>query len=271
MYRYNKMFQSIKLINEGCLMPFVTIGDPSIQTFYKIIDILVSAGINALELGIPFSDPLADGVIVQNANNRVLSQNITIKKCFTILKNIRQKYPTLPIGILVYANIIFNMGIEKFYEKCYKIDIDSVLIPDVPLEESNIFRKYAQKYNISEILICPPNANIAFIKKISKISTGFIYLIARSGVTGFIHQKNNPSIQIIKQIKQKTSTPILQGFGISTASQIKNSLLLGTNGVICGSIIINLIQKFQHNPEIMLKQIKNLTLKLKAATKMSIP
>lgn len=268
MYRYNVMFQNIKLINEGCLVPFVTIGDPSIDKFYEIIDVLISAGANALELGIPFSDPLADGIIVQNANSRALSTGITVLQCFQILKKIRNTYPNIPIGILVYANIIFRQGIKKFYEMCYKIGIDSVLIPDVPIEESQEFQKYAKQYDVSPVFICPPNANIELIKKIAQESKGYIYLISRSGVTGFINQAHDPNINIIHQLKEKTSTPILQGFGISKTLQIKKSLLSGTSGIICGSIIIELIEKFANNSNIMLEKIRSLIIKFKLATKM---
>ncbi|QCI27187.1 tryptophan synthase subunit alpha [Buchnera aphidicola] len=266
MNRYEIMFQKIKLINEGCFVPYITIGDPSIQSFYQIIDIFIKSGVNALELGIPFSDPLADGIIVQNANMRVLSNKITISKCFKILNTIRKKYPTIPIGILVYANIIFNKGIKNFYKKCKKIDIDSVLIPDLPIEESSIFEYYSKKYNILQIFICPPNSDKKLIKKIAKKSKGYVYLITHSGVTGLKNKINNPNLNIINQLKKYNSKPILQGFGISKIQHIKNSLSSGTQGVICGSIIIKLIEKYHYNNDIMLKKIKKLIFKLKSAT-----
>ncbi|WP_343128360.1 tryptophan synthase subunit alpha [Buchnera aphidicola (Takecallis taiwana)] len=266
MLRYSHMFQKMKLLNEGCFVPFVTIGDPSISIFYRIIDTLIESGANALELGIPFSDPLADGIIVQNANLRALSNNITILQCFEILHVLRSKYPTIPIGILVYANIIFKQGIKKFYENCKYVDIDSVLIPDVPIEECKIFKKYAQENNISSVFICPPNANINLIKKIAEQSDEYVYLISRSGVTGHVQQTYDPNINIIKQLKKYHAAPILHGFGISKTSQIKKSLSLGTSGVICGSIIIALIDKYQNN-NILINKISELSRKLKNATK----
>lgn len=267
MSRYKNMFQKIHILNEGCFVPFVTIGDPSISIFYRIIDALIMSGANALELGIPFSDPVADGVIVQNANLRALSHGITIIQCFEILTILRNKYPKIPIGILVYANIIFKQGINKFYENCKYAGIDSVLIPDVPIEEAEIFEKCAKNNNISSVFICPPNANTDLIKKLAIQSTGYIYLISRSGVTGCFQQTNDPNIQIIQKLKKYNSAPILHGFGISKTSQIKKSLSLGTNGVICGSIIIDIIDKFQKSDNIMIKKIVELSINLKYATK----
>ncbi|CAL4042704.1 Tryptophan synthase alpha chain [Buchnera aphidicola (Takecallis arundicolens)] len=267
MLRYKNMFKKMQILNEGCFVPFVTIGDPSISVFYRIIDALIISGANALELGIPFSDPLADGIIVQNANLRALSHGITIIKCFEILNILRNKYPKIPIGILVYANIVFKNGINKFYENCKYSGIDSVLIPDVPIEESEIFQKCANNNNISSVFICPPNANTDLIKKLSIQSTEYIYLISRTGVTGCLQKTNDPNLHIIQKLKTYNSAPILHGFGISTPSQIKKSLSLGTSGIICGSIIIDIIDKFQKNNNIMIKKIVQLAVNLKYATK----
>ena len=136
MKRYEQLLTNLKKKNEGAFIPFVTIGDPDLETSQKIIECLIEAGADALELGIPFSDPLADGPTIQSANLRALASQVTPQKCFTLLSNIRKKYPNIPIGLLVYANLVFANGIDQFYAQCQQAGIDSVLVADVPLGES---------------------------------------------------------------------------------------------------------------------------------------
>ncbi|CAL4322343.1 Tryptophan synthase alpha chain [Buchnera aphidicola (Protaphis terricola)] len=267
MNRYKKIFKKKKLLKEGCFVPFVVIGDPSIKMSIKIIELLIESGSDALELGIPFSDPLADGPIIQKANLRALSKNYSILKYFEVIQILRKKYSKIPIGILLYANLIYNQGIEKFYQYCSKCDLDSVLIADVPIEEYNIFYKYANKYNIDSIFICPPDANDIFLSKLSLYAKGYIYLLSRPGVTGIEESKNLISNIFIKSIKKYTNLPLLQGFGIKNSKQIKKSILFGTNGVICGSAIINIIEKNLNQEKEMLKKIKNFVCKLIISTK----
>ncbi|CAL4321811.1 tryptophan synthase subunit alpha [Buchnera aphidicola] len=267
MNRYQMLFDKLNLKKEGCFIPFVTLGDPSPEISLKIIETLIKNGADALELGIPFSDPVADGVIVQKANLRALSSGITLKKCFEILSIVRNRYPILPIGLLTYANIIFNKGIEKFYIDCSRISIDSVLIADLPIEESKYFYKMSVSQNIKPIFICPPDANENVIREISLSSTGYIYLLSRSGVTGINKYKEKSLNNLIKKLKKYNSTPIIQGFGISNELQIKKSLLSGTSGVICGSILIKVIENNLSNLEKMFLNLINLVKTLKNATK----
>ncbi|AEH39765.1 tryptophan synthase alpha chain [Buchnera aphidicola (Cinara tujafilina)] len=182
--RYKILLKKLKLNKEGCFIPFIILGDPSIDVSLKIIDVLIQSGVDALELGIPFSDPIADGIIIQKAHLRSFFSKMTVKKCFLMLHIIRKKYPFIPIGLLVYMNIIFSYGISKFYAKCSSIQIDSILIADMPYEESSDIRRTSKKYNIAQVFICPPDAETKIIKKISKYSQGYIYLLSRSGTTG---------------------------------------------------------------------------------------
>ncbi|WP_343153140.1 tryptophan synthase subunit alpha [Buchnera aphidicola] len=268
MSRYKNMFNyQKKLRNEGMFVPFITVGDPSFDIFLKIVDALIKKGANALELGIPFSDPMADGPIVQNANLRAFKAGINIQSCFSLIFKIRDKYPNIPIGILVYANIIFKYKISNFYTKCNNIGIDSILIPDVPIEESLPFYEESLKNNISQIFICPPNANEIFLKKISSYAKGYIYILSRPGVTG-IHQKSySINKDMITKLKKYSSIPLLQGFGIHKTEEIKNSIKMGMSGVICGSILIKIIEKYSTETKTMIKKIKEKTEFLKLSTK----
>ncbi|CAL4321689.1 tryptophan synthase subunit alpha [Buchnera aphidicola] len=269
MNRYKNVFKKLSCKQEGFFIPFVVIGDPNIDISIKIIETLIENGADAIEIGLPFSDPLADGPTIQKANKRSLFNNNNIIQYFEILKKLRKKYITLPIGILIYANIIYNQGIEKFYLKCCDAGIDSVLIADIPIEEYKIFYQTANKYKIDSIFICPPDANDILLSKIIKYAKGYIYLLSRAGVTGLENNALLSSRDIIKKIHSQIFIPIIQGFGISNSIQINKIMKSGASGVICGSVIVNIIEKNLNNTEKMLYELKNLSYVLKKSTKLT--
>lgn len=141
MERYETLFAQLKNRQEGAFVPFVTLGDPGPEQSLKIIDALIEGGADALELGIPFSDPLADGPTIQGAALRAFAAGVTPAQCFEMLAAIRQKHPTIPIGLLMYANLVFSPGIDAFYAQCARVGVDSVLVADVPVEESAPFAR----------------------------------------------------------------------------------------------------------------------------------
>ncbi|MGL5673707.1 MAG: tryptophan synthase subunit alpha, partial [Plesiomonas shigelloides] len=161
MSRYQTLFQTLGERHEGAFVPFVTLGDPNREQSLAIIDTLIAAGADALELGFPFSDPSADGPTIQGASLRALQSGITPTQCFAMLSEIRARHPQIPIGLLMYANLVYARGIDAFYAACVQSGVDSVLIADVPVEESLPFRVAAQAHSIETIFICPPNANSA--------------------------------------------------------------------------------------------------------------
>ncbi|XRX42404.1 MAG: tryptophan synthase subunit alpha [Buchnera aphidicola (Eriosoma harunire)] len=266
--RYKSLFHNVFLKKEICFIPFLILGDPTIEISLKIIDSLINNGVDAIELGFPFSDPMADGPIIQRANLRAFKAKVTVKKCLDMVHIIRKKHKNIPIGLLLYSNLIVQKGIYHFYSQCNKIGIDSILIADVPVEEYNIFYKAATLYNIDPIFICPPNAEEKLIQKIIKYSKGYIYMLSRPGVTGF-HKNYNDNISfLIKKLKKITSIPLVQGFGIHNTEQIKNIIQFGLNGVICGSVLINIIEKYSHNIKKMLNMLVSLSIQLKNSTKL---
>ncbi len=189
----------------------------------KIIDTLVASGADALELGIPFSDPLADGPTIQGATIRALESGTTPAICFELLGKIRAKYPELPIGLLMYANLVFGAGIENFYQKCAEAGVDSVLIADVPVKESAEFRAAAEKYGIHPIFIAPPNADETTLKTVSEYSGGYTYLLSRAGVTGAETKAGMPINHLLESLKTHNAPPALLGFGISEPATVKES------------------------------------------------
>ncbi|URJ32473.1 tryptophan synthase subunit alpha [Blochmannia endosymbiont of Camponotus sp.] len=275
MNRYEKLFTHLNQKKLGAFVPFIAVGYPNPIAFMHIIDILVSSGSDALELGIPFSDPISDGPIIQKSMERAFKSGINFSRCVMILHNIRNKYPNLPIGLLIYANLVFKNGINNFYSCCSKLDIDSILIPDLPVEESLPFYNAATQHKIAHIFICPPNATEELIHNITTLGHGYIYLLSRPGVTGIdINTKkiyNTILYNIIKCIqKQKKKLPILQGFGIHTPLQAQESLSLGTSGVITGSKIASIIEKNISNTELAFKKIEKLVRLMKTSMRSNI-
>ncbi|VFP81095.1 Tryptophan synthase alpha chain [Buchnera aphidicola (Cinara kochiana kochiana)] len=266
--RYKLLFKKLSSKKECCFIPFVVLGDPSIDISIKIIDILVKNGADALELGMPFSDPIADGLTIQKAHLRALYNKVSIKKCFNIIENIRNKYTNIPIGILTYANLVYHKKISIFYSYCSSIGIDSILIADLPIEESNFFKKVADKYQISSIFICPPDAKTSLVKKIIKVNKEYTYLVSRPGVTGIQPLYSQKLLfKTIQKLKKYKSSPIIQGFGIYKSYQIKEILKNGIQGIICGSRIVHIIEKNIQNNTKMFIKIKKVIKKFKNETK----
>jgi tryptophan synthase alpha chain len=267
MERYNQLFQRLSAKKEGAFVPFVTLGDPTPELSLKIIDTLVAGGADALELGIPFSDPLADGPTIQGATLRAFAAGTTVAQCFEILAAVRQKYPELPIGLLMYANLVFSKGIDNFYAQCEAVGVDSVLVADVPVEESAPFRQAAMRHNVAPIFICPPNADDDLLREIASHGRGYTYLLSRAGVTGAENRASQPLNHLIDKLREYHAAPPLQGFGISEASQVKEAIAAGSAGAISGSAIVKIIERNQNDPDTLLAELKAFVSDLKAGTR----
>ncbi|MBJ9143705.1 tryptophan synthase subunit alpha [Citrobacter braakii] len=267
MERYENLFAQLKDRKEGAFVPFVTLGDPSVEQSLKIIDTLIEAGADALELGIPFSDPLADGPTIQEATLRAFAAGVTPSQCFEMLALIRQKHPTIPIGLLMYANLVFSKGIDEFYAQCEKVGVDSVLVADVPVEESAPFRAAALRHNIAPIFICPPNADEELLRQIASHGRGYTYLLSRAGVTGAENRAALPLHHLVEKLKAYDAPPSLQGFGISAPEQVTGAIDAGAAGAISGSAIVKIIEKNVAAPEQMLAELKAFVCAMKAATR----
>ncbi|QIA63021.1 tryptophan synthase subunit alpha [Vibrio astriarenae] len=266
MDRYNAMFERLNEMNQGAFVPFVTVCDPSPEQSYKIMETLVESGADALELGIPFSDPLADGPTIQGANIRALDSGATPDICFEQIGKIRAKYPELPIGLLMYANLVYTRGIENFYERCAKAGIDSVLIADVPTNEASEFIEAAKKHGVHPIFIAPPTASDETLKQVSELGGGYTYLLSRAGVTGAETKANMPVDDMLNRLNQFDAPPALLGFGISEPEQVKQALTAGAAGAISGSAVVKIIEANVEQPEAMLEALGNFVSAMKAAT-----
>jgi len=265
--RYPAIFEKLSSSQHGAFVPFVTLCDPSFDQSFKIIKCLVENGADALELGFPFSDPIADGPVIQAASIRALQAGSSNQKCFDLIAKVRQAYPDIPIGLLLYSNLVLATGIDQFYQKAQQAGVDSILIADVPIIESKPFCQVAEKYNIAPIFIATPNASEKTLQQVAQKGKGYTYLLSRAGTTGTEVKAEMPVDNILKKLKQYDAPPPLLGFGISDVEQVKKAINLGVAGVISGSAVVKIIQNNLTDEDKMLKELSQFIAQMKQATR----
>ncbi len=255
--RYQKMFSQKKQNNELAYIPFVLLGDPTYDKSFAIIKTLIESGADGLELGFSFSDPVADGPVIQEASLRPLANNFSVIDGFKLLKQIRASYPDIPIGLLTYANLVFAQGIDSYYELANDSGVDSVLIADCPVEEGSLFSKSANKHGIDTVFIAPPDATNETLSLVAQNSQGYTYVLSRKGITGTEISANQAKTDFLGKLREFKSAPLVQGFGISTPDHIYQAAEAGVDGVITGSAIVKLINQYYNEPQIMLDAISD--------------
>ena len=227
--------------NGKAFIPFITCGDPDLETTAKVVREAVANGADLIELGIPFSDPTAEGPVIQGANIRALKGGVTTDKVFDLVRELR-KDVTVPMVFMTYANVVFSYGADKFISTCKEIGINGLILPDLPYEEKDEFLPLCKKYGVDLIsLIAPTSENR--IAMIAKEADGFIYLVSSLGVTGTRSEISTDLKSIVDVIRQNTSVPCAIGFGISTPEQAKKMADIA-DGAIVGSAIIKIIEQY---------------------------
>lgn len=261
-------FQKAKAHGNGALIGYIMAGDPKLELTAKIADALIKGGVNILELGLPFSDPIADGPTIQAASIRALAAGTTPVKVLEIAKKIRQSHE-VPIVIMTYYNPVFRMGLEKFFGLAKKCLVDGVIVPDLPVEEAGDYKKAASKVGIDTIFLAAPSTSNERLAKIAQCSSGFLYLVSHFGVTGAQAAVEDSTIQLVKRVLPFTSgkIPLAVGFGVSKPEHVKRIIMAGADGVIVGSAFINLIEAHQENIVVLLKELQVTASELKKATK----
>ncbi|SHH37032.1 tryptophan synthase subunit alpha [Ferrimonas marina] len=267
MSRYSTLFARLNERNEGAFVPFVTLGDPNPGQSLAVIDALVAGGADALELGFPFSDPSADGPTIQGANIRALDAGTTPEHCFEILAQVRQKYPDLPIGLLVYANLVFAPGLDNFYRRCAQVGVDSVLVADVPVQESAPFADAARAAGVAPIFIAPPNADDATMQRVAESGEGYTYLLSRAGVTGTETKAGMPVEHLLAGLAKHNAPPAVLGFGIAQPEQVREAIGAGAAGVISGSAVVNILAEHCEDPAAQVAALTEFCQGMKAATR----
>jgi tryptophan synthase alpha chain len=266
--RYEAMFDALNAKKQGAFVPFVMLGDPDFDTSVEIVRTLVKAGADALELGIPYSDPIADGPTIQKAAIRALDSDIKPDDCFAIIKAIRDEFADIPIGLLLYSNLVLVKGIDNFYARAKDAGVDSILIADVPLREADRFIAIAQSNSIQQILIAPPNASDETLSQIGNKSAGYTYLLGRAGVTGAETAVELPAADLVAKLQKYKVAPPLIGFGISTPEQVQSAISAGAAGAISGSATVNIIEQNLHDNKAMHQSLHDFVTKMKAATQL---
>lgn len=226
--------------NGKAFIAFITCGDPDLETTAKVVRAAAENGADLIELGIPFSDPTAEGPVIQGANLRALTGGITTDKIFAFVKELRRDVK-VPMVFMTYANVVFSYGAEKFISTCREIKIDGLILPDLPFEEKEEFQPLCRQYDINLIsLIAPTSENR--IAMIAKEAEGFIYIVSSLGVTGTRSEIKTDLASIINVVRENTDVPCAIGFGISTPEQAKKMADI-SDGAIVGSAIIKLLEK----------------------------
>ena len=227
--------------NGKAFIAFITCGDPDLETTAKAVRAAVTGGADLIELGIPFSDPTAEGVVIQGANLRALKGGVTTDKIFSLVRELRRDV-TVPMVFMTYANVVFSYGAEKFISTCRDIGIDGLILPDLPFEEKDEFLPVCRKYGVDLIsLIAPTSENR--IAMIAKEAEGFLYIVSSLGVTGTRSEIKTDLNSIVSVVRQNTDIPCAIGFGISTPEQARKMAGL-SDGAIVGSAIIKLLEKY---------------------------
>ena len=264
----SEAFQKAKAHGNGALIGYIMAGDPKPELTPKIADALIKGGVDILELGLPFSDPIADGPTIQAASVRALAAGTTPVKVLEIAKQIRLSHD-VPIVIMTYYNPVFRMGLEKFFSLAKECLVDGVIVPDLPVEEAGDYKKAASKFGIDTIFLAAPSTSNERLAKIAQCSSGFLYLVSHFGVTGAQAAVEDSTIQLVKRVLPFTSgkIPLAVGFGVSKPEHVKRIIMAGADGVIVGSAFINLIKIHQENIDLLLKELQATASELKKATK----
>ena len=263
--RLNRKFQELSLKNECALSCYIVAGYPTESGTEEIASTLVEAGVDIIEIGIPFSDPIADGPTIQEASNIALLNGITPEKCFKICSNIRRKFPDLPLVVMTYSNIVFRPGLENFIIRSKKCGIDGFILPDMTVEESRTYVNKASALGLATIFLVSPNTDKNRLDQILNMSSGFLYVVSVFGITGVREAFEEYTLETIRLIKRVTKgkIPVAVGFGISKPHHIMSMVEAGADAVIVGSAIIDKIKKYSSNKKTMLIQLRSFIKEMK--------
>jgi tryptophan synthase alpha chain len=223
------------------LIPYITVGYPTVETTLKAVPLFASAGCDIIELGIPFSDPLADGATIQRASYEALRQGVTPKVCFEVAQELRRRVET-PLVFMTYYNPVLKFGLEEFCSKCAEVGIDGLIIPDLPPEEGKDLEKSTRRHGLDLVYLLSPASTEERIRLVTSRSSGFIYLVSLTGVTGARDKLPEELESFVASVRKRTEKPLCVGFGVSTPEQARRVAKVA-DGVIVGSRIIQLLDK----------------------------
>ena len=265
--RIAEKFRELAEKGEGALICYVVAGYPDTGTSKQVINALVNGGADIIEVGIPFSDPIADGPTIQTASNAALRKGMTPEKALHLVRSVRKQHPSLPLFAMTYSNILVRAGIEEFMYESKQCGLDGFILPDMPIEEADTYSLTASKLNLATVFLVSPNTPEARLRKIVASTTGFLYVVSVYGITGARNSFQKYTLDTIRAVKQVSGAkvPVAVGFGISTPAHVKSIIAAGAEAVIIGSAIINKMS--DGSGKKMLEDLRNFARSMKKACK----
>lgn len=258
------MFDRLGRAGEGAFGAFAMLGDPGLEESAALLDALVEGGADMIEVGIPFSDPIADGPVIQAAAGRALAAGVTPAHCFGLLTGFRARHPDVPVGILTYANLVLARGRGAFYRAAAEAGVDSVLVADLPVFEAPPFVESARAQGIDSVLIAARNTPPAVLRRVAALGDGYTYCVARAGVTGARDDVGFDHAEMLETLRRNLAPPPVFGFGISKPEHVAAALTAGAAGVISGSAIVALAAACRDDPG---PSLRTFVASMKAATR----
>ena len=265
MRRLAQRFAFLRERGEKALICFVTAGDPSPAQTVEIVSALAEAGADAVEIGLPFSDPLADGPSIQAASQRALDAGMTVPKALALVREIRDRNPDLPLILMTYFNPIRAYGLERYTADARDAGADAHIVTDLTPEESSDWRQISHTNELDTIFLLAPTSTPERIAVVGTMSTGFVYCVSRTGVTGARQDIPTETIEVVERIKARTSEPVCVGFGISEPQHVQR-IAAFADGAIVGSSLVDLIHRERDNPELLVL-VRQYVTELKAGTR----
>jgi tryptophan synthase alpha chain len=264
MKTYKQLFSELAELKRSALIPFFVIGDPDFDTSLDIVKTSIDAGADILELGIPFSDPIADGPTIQKSDIRARNSGMNMTKAMEFIRKVRD-YKDIPIGLLMYYNLVYQYGTGKFFSDCYQAGVNSVLVADLSIDDADEITSPAAKAGLDTVFMVTPNTDTDRMKMIASKTTGFIYTVSLLGVTGSREKLSDTIEELVGNLKKLTNVPVCVGFGISKPEHAAAVASAGADGVIIGSKIVGLIESNLDNKEKMLSEISAFISDVKSA------
>ena len=266
MSKIENKFKELRSKNEKALIAYIMVGYPNYKATLPIVRGLIKGGADIIELGFPFSDPLADGPVIQHASTISLNNKTSLDDFFSLIRKIR-KETDVPLVLMTYTNILYHKGYNKFIFNAKKAGIDGLILPDMSIEESKEYVNAAKKYNIDTIFLVSPNTSKERLKKIAKKTSGFLYLVSMFGTTGMKSMIQQYTLNAIKNTKKVVNSkiPVGIGFGVSTPDDVKKFVSKNVDAVIVGSAFLRLIEKTPMNQ--LESKVTDFTKKMKTPTK----
>ena len=261
MKSYKQTFSDLK---NAALIPFFVIGDPDLETSFEIVKAAIDAGADVLELGIPFSDPIADGTTIQKADIRALNNGMTVEKGLEFIKKVKA-YKDIPIGLLMYYNLIYQYGTEKFLADFHAVGVNSVLVADLCIDDADEIAIPAAKANLDTVFMVTPNISEERMKLIAAKTTGFIYTVSLLGVTGSRDSLSDTVETLVGKLKKLTDVPVCVGFGISKPEHAAAVAAAGADGVIIGSRVVKIIEDNLNDKQKLITKIAEFLKAIKSA------